>query len=121
MTDTNPILCLQEARAIARRAIEKAEDLGKRDAFVVVDDGGIVITASRMDEAGNLSYPVSRAKAYGAAVQREASAAFAERFSHAFVGIFMAFQQIVRDAVFPARARSPSSRRDGSSVQSRRG
>jgi uncharacterized protein GlcG (DUF336 family) len=56
---------------------------------------------------GNLSYLISRAKAYGAAVQREPSAAFAERFSHAFVGIFMAFQQIARDAVFPGPGAQP--------------
>jgi glc operon protein GlcG len=107
MTDTTPLLLLEEARAIARRAVDKAEDLGQRGAFVVVDDGGIVITASRMDGTGSLSYPVSRAKAYGAAVHREPSAAFAERFSHAFAGIFSAFQQIVRDAVFPGAGAQP--------------
>jgi uncharacterized protein GlcG (DUF336 family) len=101
MTDTNPSLSLEEARAIARRAIEKAEDLGRSGAFVVVDDGGVVITASRMDGTGSLSYPVSRAKAYGAAVQREPSAAFAERFAHASAGIFSAFQQLTREPVFP--------------------
>jgi uncharacterized protein GlcG (DUF336 family) len=101
MTVSNPTLVLEEARAIARRATEKAEDLGRSGAFVVVDDGGVIVTASRMDGTGSLSYPVSRAKAYGAAVQREPSAAFAERFSHASSGIFAAFQQLTREPVFP--------------------
>lgn len=107
MTDTNPVLLLEEARAVARRAVEKAEDLERSGTFVVVDDGGVVITVSRMDGTGSLSYPVSRAKAYGAAVQREPSAAFAERFAHASAGIFSAFQQLTREAVFPGPGAQP--------------
>jgi uncharacterized protein GlcG (DUF336 family) len=84
-----------------RRAIEKGEELGRSGALVVVDDGGVVVTVSRMDGTGSLSYPVSRAKAYGAAVQREPSASFAERFSHASAGILAAFQELTREPVFP--------------------
>jgi len=107
MSETNPPLLLQGARAIARRAIEKAEDLGLSGTFVVVDDAGIIVTASRMDGAGSLSYPISRAKAYGTAVQRMPSAAFAELMAHASGGIVSAFQRLPRDPVFPGPGAQP--------------
>lgn len=107
MRDMKSILSLEEARAVARRAIEKAEDLALRGTFVVVDDAGVVVTASRMDGAGSLSYPISRAKAYCAAVQRESSAVLAERFAHGFVGIFLAFAKIAREPVFPGPGAQP--------------
>lgn len=37
MTDTRPVLLLPEARAIVRRAVEKADDLGRSGTFVVAD------------------------------------------------------------------------------------
>lgn len=101
MTDTRPILLLHEARAIARRAIEKAEDLGRSGTFTVVDEGGIVATASRMDGTGKMSYPVSRAKAYGAAVQREPSAHAAARSAQGNPALLTAIQQIIRQPSFP--------------------
>lgn len=67
MADTP--LSLHEARAIARRGIEKAEELNQSGAFVVVDRFGVIVTASRMDDARTMSYRISRAKAHLAAVQ----------------------------------------------------
>lgn len=67
MTET-PKLTLTEARAFVRRAIEKAEDLGQRASYVLVDPNGILVTASRMDGAVSMSYRISRAKAYNTAL-----------------------------------------------------
>lgn len=67
MADT--LLSLREARAIARRGVEKAEELKQSGAFVVVDQFGVIVTASRMDGARTMSYRISRAKAHLAAVQ----------------------------------------------------
>lgn len=100
MTEANTILSLEEARTIARRGIDKAEDLGQRGTFVVVDDAGIVITASRMDRTSNLSYAVARGKAYAAAAHGEPTGAIFERQSHVWLGIFMAFQELAREAQF---------------------
>jgi uncharacterized protein GlcG (DUF336 family) len=107
MLSQEQTLSLAEAREIARRAINKAEALAQRGAFVVVDDGGVVITASRMDGAGKLGIPISRAKAYGAAVNRETSAQFAARMSQMFVGIFLAYQDLARDSTFPGPGAMP--------------
>ena len=42
-------LGLAEARALVRRAVDKAEQLGLRGAIAVVGATGTLITASRMD------------------------------------------------------------------------
>jgi len=59
-----PELGLDDARKLIRRAVAKAEDLGAAAAFVVVNDGGVPISTSRMDRAGVFGIPVSRAKAH---------------------------------------------------------
>jgi uncharacterized protein GlcG (DUF336 family) len=107
MLSPTSVLTLAEARALVRRAVDKAEDLNARGAFVVVDDGGIVVSASRMDGAGAIGIPVSRAKAYEAAANRETSAQFAERMAGMFVGIYMAYQDVVRDRTFPGAGAVP--------------
>jgi uncharacterized protein GlcG (DUF336 family) len=96
-----PELGLDDARKLIRRAIAKAEDLGAAGAFVVVNDGGVPISASRMDRAGAFGIPVSRAKAYIAGAGRETSATFAQRQAGNFLGIFLSYQQLARDHIFP--------------------
>lgn len=110
-----PELGLEDARQLIRRAIGKAEDLGAAGAFVVVNDGGVPISASRMDRAGAFGIPVSRAKAFIAGAGRETSATFATRQAGNFLGIFLSYQQLARDRVFPG----PGAfliRRDGSVI-----
>ena len=94
-------LSLEDARKLIRRAVSKAEDLGAAGAFVVVNDGGVPISASRMDRAGAFGIPVSRAKAYIAGAGRETSATFAQRQAGNFLGIFLSYQQLARDHIFP--------------------
>lgn len=99
--DGGPELGLEDAQKLIRRAVAKAEDLGAAGAFVVVNDGGVPVSASRMDRAGAFGIPVSRAKAYIAGSGRETSATFARRQAGNFLGIFLSYQQIARDNVFP--------------------
>src|SRR5262249_26141304 len=73
-------------------------------AFVVVNEGGVPVSASRMDGAGAFGIPVSRAKAYIAASGRETSTAFATRMANNFPGIFQSYQQLARDRIFPGQA-----------------
>jgi uncharacterized protein GlcG (DUF336 family) len=68
---------------------------------VVVNDGGVPISASRMDNAGAFGIPVSRAKAYIAGSGHESSATFAGRQAGNFLGIFLSYQQLARDHIFP--------------------
>lgn len=96
-----PELGLGDARKLIGRAVAKAEDLGAAGAFVVVNDGGVPISASRMDRAGAFGIPVSRAKAYIAGAGRETSATFATRQAGNFLGIFLSYQQMARDHIFP--------------------
>lgn len=67
MTNAN-MLSLSDARATARRAIEKAYDLGQRATYVIMDRNGYIVTVSRMDGARMLSYRISRAKAHATAI-----------------------------------------------------
>jgi uncharacterized protein GlcG (DUF336 family) len=99
--DSGPELTLDAARKLIRRAVAKAEDLGARGAFVVVNGGGVPISASRMDHAGVFGIPVSRAKAYIAGSGHETSATFAGRQAGNFLGTFLSYQQLARDDIFP--------------------
>jgi uncharacterized protein GlcG (DUF336 family) len=101
MLYAGPELGLEDARKLIRRAVAKAEDLGAAGAFVVVNDGGVPISASRMDRAGVFGIPVSRAKAYVAGAGHETSATFASRQAGNFLGIFLSYQQLARDHIFP--------------------
>lgn len=96
-----PELGLEDAQKLIRRAVAKAEDLGAAGAFVVVNDGGVPISASRMDGSSVFGIPVSRAKAYVAGSGRETSASFAARQARNFLGIFLSYRQLARDHVFP--------------------
>ena len=57
-------LTLREAQEIARKAREKATELGVLVSVAVVDGSGIVQLVERMDGAGILSADIARAKAY---------------------------------------------------------
>ncbi len=105
-----PLLSLADARELLRRAVDKAEDVGQRGAFVVVNEGGIVISASRMDGAGSISMGISRAKAYEAAANRETSARFAARIYGRPPSVFAAYQDILRDRCFPGPGAMPITR-----------
>ena len=86
------ILTLSAARRAIRRAVDKAEELKQRGSFVVVNESGVVVSASRMDGSGAFGLPLSRAKAYIAAINRETSATIYDRVSSRYLGIFLGYQ-----------------------------
>jgi uncharacterized protein GlcG (DUF336 family) len=65
-----PDLGLAEARALVRRAVDKAEQLGLRGAVAVVGASGTLITASRMDAGGPGGMARARSKAWISATQQ---------------------------------------------------
>lgn len=100
MKNKAPLLPLRTARDILRRAVEKAEDLGQRGTYVVVDEAGTIVTSSRMDGAGALSFAVSRSKAYAAAVHRAPSGLLATLYSSGPVQ-YDAMQRLAPKRFFP--------------------
>ena len=106
------IITLKEAREVIRRAVEKAEELKQKGSFVVVDDSGILVSASRMDGSGAISMPLCRSKAYYAGANREPGAVFYDRVSSRFLGIYLAYQEAARDRIFPGQG-SMLIRKDG--------
>lgn len=106
---------LGDARAMVRRAIDKAEELKERGAFVVVNHGGILLSASRMDGAGSIGLAISRAKAYEAAANQETSATLANRLNGRPTSLYAAYQEILREKIFPGAGAVPIMR-DGSHV-----
>ncbi len=63
-------LGLAEARALVRRAVDKAEQLGLRGAVAVVGASGTLLTASRMDAGGPGGMARARSKAWISATQQ---------------------------------------------------
>ena len=63
-------LDLESARALVRRAVEKAEQLGLSGGIVVVGASGALVTGSRMDDGGAGGIGRARSKAWIAATQR---------------------------------------------------
>lgn len=67
-------LTLAEARAIIAGAIGRAQSRGQRMAVAVMDEGGQLISADRMDEASPSSTKGALGKAYAAAMRRQTTA-----------------------------------------------
>jgi uncharacterized protein GlcG (DUF336 family) len=92
---SNPVvsqssLPLQEARIIIDGAIAYARDLKMRMAVVVLDDGGHLISADRMDGTSFNSEHQAKGKAFTSVISRQPSAAVAELMTTApnrFYGI----------------------------------
>lgn len=96
-----PLLPLAKARAILRRAVDKAEDYLQQATYVVVDEAGAIVTSSRMDGAGPQSFSVSRAKAYGAVAHRMPSGMLTNLYCGGPPIQFLAMQQVSRKLFFP--------------------
>lgn len=99
-------LTLEEARRIIDRGIEKARELGRREALVVVDEGGNVISVSRMDGAPPASVRISRAKAYLAAVIKGPTKPFADRM-HAHPERWDAWKSVMPEHMLPGPGGMP--------------
>ena len=93
-------LTLEEARAILKRAVEKSVELQWISAFVIVDEGGNVVSISRVDGAPASAVDIARSKAYIAAVTCRDTTAFADRMG-AHPVRFAGFQQVLPQPLFP--------------------
>lgn len=104
-------LTLEEARAIVRRAIEKGREVDWISTHAVVDEGGNVISMSRADGAPPGAAPLSRAKAYLAAVTGRPTILFANRMD-AHPLRYFGYQAILGRPVFPGPGAVPIMRGD---------
>jgi len=111
------IVSLKEARGLIRRAIDKAEELKQRGPFIVVDEGGVPVSASRMDGAGPFGMAIVRGKAFFAAVNRSTSARLYERLENRWPAIYQGYKDLARDGVFPGQG-AMLIRREGTVVGS---
>ena len=92
---------LAGARALARRAVDKAEQLGLRGAIAVVGASGSLITASRMDAGGPGGMTRARSKAWISATQQIPSAEHLHRMTTIASPVATGFAQASPEAVFP--------------------
>jgi uncharacterized protein GlcG (DUF336 family) len=69
-------LTLEEAREIIKRAVEKSREVGWISAYAVADEGGNLISMSRLDGAPAAAVPLARSKAYLAALTGKISMPF---------------------------------------------
>jgi uncharacterized protein GlcG (DUF336 family) len=99
-------LTLGEARAMIARGVALAHELHLMGAIVVVDAGGWVVSASRMDDSPLAAMAVSKAKAYLAAVQGRPTANLAAN-AHERPEIFAAYQAILPHQPFPGPGGMP--------------
>ncbi len=99
-------LTLGEAREMIGRGVAVAKRLRQAGTIVVTDAGGNAVSISRMDDAPIGSLPVSRAKAYLAAIQGRPTAVFANNAKER-PEIYSAFQHILRRQPFPGPGGMP--------------
>jgi uncharacterized protein GlcG (DUF336 family) len=103
---------LESGRALVRRAIDKAEQLGLAGGIVVVGASGALVTASRMDDGGAGGMGRARSKAWIAATQRIPSTEHLHRLGVIAPAVAAGFAQVSPEAVFPGAGGMPV-RRDG--------
>jgi len=101
-------LDLETALHIIRKAAAKAAELGIRVSVAVVDSGGHLIAAHRMDGAGFLSPKIAEAKAFSAAAWRRPTIALGqivERFPQFLTGVSMMAdgKVVVTEGGYPLR------------------
>jgi uncharacterized protein GlcG (DUF336 family) len=100
-------LGLEPARALVRRAVDKAEQLGLRGAVAVVGASGTVITASRMDGGGPGGMARARSKAWIAGTQQIPSAEHLHRMTTIAPPIAAGFAVASPEALFPGAGGLP--------------
>jgi uncharacterized protein GlcG (DUF336 family) len=100
-------LSLAEGRALVRRAVDKAEQLGVRGAVAVVGASGTLVTASRMDAGGPGGMARARSKAWIAATQQIPSAEHLHRMTTIAPPIAAGFAAASPEALFPGAGGLP--------------
>jgi uncharacterized protein GlcG (DUF336 family) len=69
-------ITLEEARAVIARAVEKSREVDWLSAYAVADEGGNIVSISRLDGAPAVAVPLARSKAYLAALTGKTSLPF---------------------------------------------
>jgi uncharacterized protein GlcG (DUF336 family) len=100
-------ISLAEARALVRRAIDKAEQLGLRGAVAVVGASGALVTASRMDAGGPGGMTRARSKAWISATQQIPSAEHLQRLTMIAPPVAAGFAHASPEALFPGAGGLP--------------
>ena len=100
-------LPLDEARALVRRAVDKAEQLGLRGGIAVVGASGALVTASRLDLGGPGGMARATSKAWISATQQIPSAEHLHRMTTLPGPISAGFVQASPEAVFPGAGGMP--------------
>jgi uncharacterized protein GlcG (DUF336 family) len=98
-----------EARALVRRAVDKAEQLGLRGAVAVVGATGTLITASRMDAGGPGGMARARSKAWISATQQIPSSEHLHRMTTIAPPVAAGFAVASPEALFPGAGGMPVS------------
>jgi uncharacterized protein GlcG (DUF336 family) len=106
-------LPLDAARALVRRAVDKAEQLGLRGGIAVVGSSGALITASRLDHGGPGGMARARSKAWIAATQQIPSTEHLHRMTTLPAPISAGFVRISPEAAFPGAGGLPVHDADG--------
>lgn len=109
-------LPLEQARALVRRAVDKAEQLGLRGGIAVVGASGALITASRLDRGGPGGMARATSKAWISATQQIPSTEHLHRMTHLPVPISQGFVQVSPKAVFPGAGGMPVLDADGAVI-----
>ena len=102
-------LGLTEARALVRRAVDKAEQLGLRGSVAVAGATGLLITASRMDAGGPGGMTRARSKAWISATQQIPSAEHLHRMTTIAPPVSAGFAKASPEALFPGAGGMPIS------------
>jgi uncharacterized protein GlcG (DUF336 family) len=107
---------LEEARALVRRAVDKAEQLGLRGAVAVVGGSGALVTASRLDRGGPGGMGRAVSKAWISATQQIPSTEHLRRMTTLPAPISAGFVQVSPQAAFPGAGGMPIVGPDGDVV-----
>ncbi len=99
-------LTLQEAREILKRAVEKAVEVGWISAYAVVDEGGNLMSISRVDGAPPAAAALARSKAYLAAVTGRPTMGFSARMDEHPVR-FAGYESLLPRGLFPGPGAMP--------------
>jgi uncharacterized protein GlcG (DUF336 family) len=89
----------QEARAILKRAVEKSLEVDWISAYALADEGGNIISISRLDGAPAAAVPLARSKAYLAALTGKTSLPF-ERDVETHPVRFHGYQSVLPKPLF---------------------
>lgn len=92
-------LTLEEARAIIHRAVEKSREVQWISAYAVADEGGNIVSLSRLDGAPAAAVPLARSKAHLAALTGSTSLPF-ERDVETHPVRFHGYQSVLPKPLF---------------------